>query len=1351
MSQMNIFDFLMQNMMISVEQNFRNILEEKKYDDAIQLINNEENQTLKDIYLNVFIDYINKLSEDKNYDDCLNILSKRSNINSISNDIEAEFINLEGVMYFRKKNFEKAFSLFENAINRINQINQVFQMNLYNSFFQMLKDLLDKKNYQQILCYTEKILNAKNNSYNTGEKAIIKFIQFRINCDLDNKNEYEALAKEMVSMVKNEIFDDKTLLLSVLAFLYYTKTQNVDKAYEIISYAEPKNIFIYLNHKIHLTYLKIQKLLRENKKNEAEKCLESIELLEINENQNEQGVQREDFLELKKIREYSKNLFIEKEIENNVEKNQFEEALNKCEKLIEKDKDYMKLRDSIIKKQKTYLFKQQKEGKIDIMNYIDKFGADSTDISSQKAISLMSNIINELSSEEIINGDLDKSKQLCDKGLEKNPDDINLINTKALINAKNGDLLQAKNDIDKALQKEPTNENLKKNKLQIINDELFKKKKLSEDDKVFIKEGISSKNEDIQIKSLDLALNSIKRGTQNLLDEDNLNKFLDDINGNDGEDEINENRIILNEEDNNNENNNNNNNNSNAFIDSQKMVISSKKAELIKETISPGSELKKEIKNKISKSLVSSQDKTTQNNLLDAYTKIKNIEEKDAVRPLDIINVNLNNEKNNDSIQTSLNVLEHFVEKNIEINEKTKSSLINYIKNNDFTEDTKEIIEEKSKLNPQNIINTIKERRNEEIKNFLEKNKNNAEITEMINTRLNKLGIDLNKKVLNKTQENLKQTSQKALNCMKSIASSKKGLSEEDLNNLNSLLENDNEGSKKEFGEFLKNETIDIIDKYLETHSDKKLPEKMINNISNNIQSEKQIKILENQILTKESSLNLLEKLNEENTNDNLRRQAFKVLDKNVDKLKNKEKKRFDLEKNNQNIMNKANDNEVVESLNNIGNLVKDGYMNNQTQNTLSNLLDSNNEEVFDQTLNVIDKMTNNDININKNISDNLVKTIKNKRNKKEDITKLLTTLVHIVNNNQIQNQSMQIFIESLNRYKNSKNEVNKNQSELDLAISGLLILSKNHCSPGDDEINICIDMIKEHSNELKKENIINLAKIISIIFDENNIKEEIFNKLFDIISNVKFNEDNKYEIVETLSKSLLNSIKFKDKAEINCLIKNNIINIKKIINEKEVYESIIILIQKVDDKNIFKEETDIYNFLEYTENCEKGEHFEKIKEYLVSNGIKNKKYFSILQNNLKGKDFIECMHIIINKNENYNFIDELNINKVISNFEKSPEISKNIIIKYLKEKTLSFNQITKITKKLSTDEANIYANILPILKQIFSITKNIEEINYLRTIIHLEDNYSINKDIYRYIKEYVKENSFLPKRYLKK
>jgi len=69
----------------------------------------------------------------------------------------------------------------------------------------------------------------------------------------------------------------------------------LDKAYEIINYADPKNIFIYLKYKIHLSYLKIQKSLSENRKNEAEKCFEYIELLKINEDKSEQGIQKKDF------------------------------------------------------------------------------------------------------------------------------------------------------------------------------------------------------------------------------------------------------------------------------------------------------------------------------------------------------------------------------------------------------------------------------------------------------------------------------------------------------------------------------------------------------------------------------------------------------------------------------------------------------------------------------------------------------------------------------------------------------------------------------------------------------------------------------------------------------------------------------------------------------------------------------------------------------------------------------------------------------------------------------------------------------------------------------------------------
>ena len=71
------------------------------------------------------------------------------------------------------------------------------------------------------------------------------------------------------------------------------------------------------------------------------------------------------------------------------------------------------------------------------------------------------------------------------------------------------------------------------------------------------------------------------------------------------------------------------------------------------------------------------------------------------------------------------------------------------------------------------------------------------------------------------------------------------------MTNLNSLLKKVNERPKKEFGEFLKNEKNDIIDKYIETLGDKKLPEKMINNISKNIQSEKKLKFWRNKFWQK--------------------------------------------------------------------------------------------------------------------------------------------------------------------------------------------------------------------------------------------------------------------------------------------------------------------------------------------------------------------------------------------------------------------------------------------------------------------------------------------------------------------
>lgn len=1101
-----------------------------KFEEAIEFINsntqNFQKVLINLLYVIISSQIVNSL-DNGNYEDCHYKISLLQKINNKPIGFESMILNKDGCIYFRENNFNKAYSLFLEALNKSNEPMVIAGKNLLNSFYNLIPTLRLNKNYQEMYDKSIEIQNTPNTNFSKIEKIIIEFIELESRIFL-NLSDSESLANKIIEEIKGENFENKNKIINEISRFFFIK-KNMNRAYEIINLNEPNKEPLYLKLKIILSYNKIEELLKNKKNEEAEKIHESIKILDINELNTQET--KELYDDLKKILSEMDVLFIKQKIEEYIERNQFGEALSQCDILIKKDKKYEEKKNELIKKQKDYLFSQQKNGKINISDYINKLDLSRKDDSKKNnAISLICEIVNE----DLIEDNLDESKIICEKALEKNPKDINLINTKALIDIKQGKISSANNNIDKALEQDPNNNYLKSNKLELIG----KTEKLSEKDIKFLKKNLSPKNDDdILIKALDTTLNYVKNknNNTNILDINNINSLIDDVedinNIDIGQDNNNfsQNNIIIEE------NNDNSNLERNNILDCKQILISAKKSELIKESLKDNIKLEDNMKQKISKSLFSSQDKTTQNNLLSIYKKIENINQKDIESPMKIIDINLRNEKKNESVKISIDVLNHFIDNKIEIKEETKESLINYIKNNDYTEDTEEITKEKQEINYENIMIKIKERCNDKIKDLLDKSKNNIEFKTMINERMKKIGINPKKKVLNSTQKEQKETAIKALGCLKNIANSNKGLSEKDLNNLNSLLEKKEESKSKEFDKFLKKETIKIIDTLMDKHKEQKLPEKMVNNISKNIKSKREFKILnnisQNQPLPKEASNNLLKIINEENDDNSSTKSemsntseildqnmkyemTYQILEKNQENLGNKEKKIFELEKNNRNIIrNKNEDKCIVKSLENMENLVKDGYINNHTQNTLSNLLESNNEEVFDKTLNVINKMTNNGININKNISNNLTKIVENKRSKKEDINKLLATLVHIVDNNEIESQSMNIFIDSLSNYKK-----NKNKSELSLAISGLSILSKNHCSPEDSDINVCIDIIKEHSEELKKEDIIKLANSLRIIFDENNINEKTFNKLFDLLGSDKFNNINNSELFETFN-----------------------------------------------------------------------------------------------------------------------------------------------------------------------------------------------------------------------------------------
>lgn len=356
---------------------------------------------------------------------------------------------------------------------------------------------------------------------------------------------------------------------------------------------------------------------------------------------------------------------------------------------------------------------------------------------------------------------------------------------------------------------------------------------------------------------------------------------------------------------------------------------------------------------------------------------MSNLNEKDCEKPIEIINSNLKFEKKNESIKESIDLIEYMENKKIKIKEETKELLVDYINSNDFTEDTAEIIEEKSEKNFNNFINQYKEKLNDKLIEIYENNKDNDLLINQMKDKMKKLNINPNNKVLTPKQKDQKDTSMKALNNLKKMAESSEGLSDNILIKLSQNLKKiePKETKSKEFQKLLKKQSINIIYSEIYNHKDKKIPDEIINSLSENIQIKKPKRVLEsiskvadNQSLPKQTIFNLTNIINDNKNNfyddlnndnksesseisdlsdasdyldeDTKYKMVYNILEKRQDDLGEIEKKIFNLEKNTQNIIkNHENEGEILNSLNNINNLINEGNINNNIQKVMSKIL----------------------------------------------------------------------------------------------------------------------------------------------------------------------------------------------------------------------------------------------------------------------------------------------------------------------------------------------------------------------------------------------------------------------------
>ena len=1319
---------------------------------SLNFLPNEMKENLPKIEFNLRHKQFSYYKEAKNFDQVIYIINEIRKIPLDSRHNEFNDINLmnqEAIIELEKKEYEKAFIKIEKAL----QMSEG-------------KDIKINKNYESIggNLIKEKY---KNEKYDECEKLIDKYLsngyfniengenyryQYKGKIRL-KKHDYENAFNIFYEALLNKKYEDLTILLEDLIhagnkiyerFIANNKFKEADNSY--------KKILEVINDDNKLKEYKIQCIIinmNYKRWEEAHKIICSLNNFEDDVNIK---ILKESILnkiisecfnngDLDKSEDYIKKLedispskalslkmeFIKKKISKLFKSKDYPKIIEFIDKnlsQLDKNKNlqfYFYLEDLKKSIKKEELQEIYKNGKIN--EYLNEVSKSSGEESQEKQdiYNLASEIFNDEAEKDIEEGNLEKAEEKINKGLEKNPDNINLINTKAALNYEKGNLNEALEDINKVLLKDPKNTQLKRNKLNILEKKLESHdKNLSENEKKFVKDiCFNSENKSTKIKSIDMML-QISNKDHIKFENNEVGNLLQNIN-------IEENNNL------------------------EDIYIMSKTALLLKKGLNENNsiELDDRTKEFLEKGL-NSEYKGTKNNLLSIYKNISNLSKKDMEKPIELISDNLKFSTNSKDTKESIKVLEHFVkqEKNLNLNQELKTNLIQNLCENDFTKENNEELESSQKSIFDNIYD------------------------EVIRGVNQKLGNNRHKLLTKGQKENL-DIAKTTVNIIKNICNSKEGLSETDLENIGNMVQKSNDYSNsKEFNKFIKKEAINIVDLSLKKKSDQKLPENLINEISKEVKGKRQKKVLtildkvsDNQEITKDMSYNLINILNDQNQNnqdDNIStisdvsdindtfddedekyNISMRILSKQEDKLNEHQKQILEIEKNTQNLKAESNGNGILESINNINCIVDKGYqINKHTEREIKKLLSGNDNKIIESTSNLINTMTKNGVQVNEKISNEIIDKIKNSQNlSKNNMKNLTANLINIISKYDVPKESINAFSSILKKYKDKKDF-----EEIEMAITGLNILSKMHYVMNPESIDLCLDIIS--TKEFNDKTLNELSETLSNIFLEADINDSTFNKLFDILNNNK-------QLYNNLSVCLYNHLKFKSQEKIDELLKNNLDNLENVIKSGYFNENILNILKK--SPKIIANRENLKKCLDFDELCSKLEKIdnqdEKIKiinELYNYRPFKNftKKHFSILQNNICCENSINIIKEILDKNFDI-LKNEINIEKIFnSNSLNLSGVLDILILNISKGNDISDDILFQLSKIIITDNEDVFKKIINIFESIKKL-RNIPD--KIEKQIQLEKENILSIDIINYLINIIKDSDLIPKRYIEK
>ena len=474
----------------------------------------------------------------------------------------------------------------------------------------------------------------------------------------------------------------------------------------------------------------------------------------------------------------------------------------------------------------------------------------------------------------------------------------------------------------------------------------------------------------------------------------------------------------------------------------------------------------------------------------------------------------------------------------------------------------------------------------------------------------------------------------------------------------------------------------------------------------------------------------------------------YEILNKNKDRLKGNINDIFEMEEKRKILEESKSDNEKIDAMSDIEKKINKGYdINIYTSNILDEIITDyiNNDEIMNHAISLINTNVINNKKIEFKLSEKLMSMLldENIVLNKSVFNNLVICLMNIVKNCRLDEGLKDSLFNNLNKFK-EKQILNK----IELIVISLKILTQKHYFFNKKAILDCIYLLANEKMEKTNPLFKTLEEILINSFNNQNLEKDVFNALFKLLyKNI--------DLIECISLCLLNSLKNKKKEEINILINFNLKKFEYLLLNNHINSNMILILCEA-SFDIYTNSELLKNFVFFTlkiNDIRKKEHIQNLLILFSNIKIKICEYhIKIILDNL---DIIGCFCLLqkIIETDEINFLKQIDINKIITKLYYDFENAINLVRKMI-QYNFNFNDEDIITlsnylyNNYKEDEhKNLHFQIKDILNQ---ISKKQKLPNKVKNILILEDFSFKGKDFENKIDLFIDilSKNKIPKRY---